>query len=78
MSDGVRRKMKGVLPLASELEYEQGHFFKRGRVQALGKVPVGMQGDANAPCGGVGVSVSGQRQEKRGEEMRLSRTGSSH
>jgi hypothetical protein len=66
------------LTLASELEYEQGHFFKRGRVQALGKVPVGMQGDANVPFGGVGVGVSGQRQEKGGDEMRLGRTGSSH
>jgi hypothetical protein len=66
------------LTLAWELEYEQGHFFKRGRVQALGKVPVGMQGDANAPFRGVGVGVSGQRQEKGGEGVRLGRTGSSH
>ena len=63
------------LTLAWELEYEQGHFFKRGRVQALGKVPVGMQGDANAPCGGVGVSVSGleTREERRGDAVEPNR-----
>ena len=63
----------GVLDFVlEEVEYERGYVFKRGRVQALGKVPVGHAGGRQCPlCGSwcrcVWTRDEREREKKRGD-----------